>query len=125
MPFLSSVQESVIHYTEGTPERIILDYLLAHGVGRANAQPWSAIEAELSRYGFEWRLQTFQQGLLKASREGDMYIGSNDHGEYRGYFIIADRKDAELMADWYKRRISVEQSRLDNLTNLMQLEFGG
>ena len=123
MPFLTAIQNSLNNYLAGTPERIILDFLLANGVGRINAQPWSAIQTELANHGFDWRLQTFQQGLLKASRVGDMYIGSNDHAPYRGYFIIAEREDAELMADWYRRRMAAEQARLDNLEALIQNEW--
>jgi hypothetical protein len=123
MPFLHDVQQTVGHYPQGSPDRLILEFLLQHGVGRANAQPWPAIQAHLQLHGFEWRLQTFQQGLLKISREGDMYIGSNDHQPYRGYFIIADREDAELMADWYARRIVAEQARLDHLTHLINLQW--
>ena len=123
MPFLSTIRESLNFFQIGTPERIILDYLLAEGVGRNNAKPWRNIESELSRHGFDWNIQKFQQGLLKASREGDMYIGSNDHLPFRGYFIIADQEDANLMAKWYKKRIDAEQSRLDNLNSLIQKEW--
>ncbi len=123
MPFLQDVQQSVAHFPQGSPERLILEYLLQHGVGRANAQPWAEIQAHLHQHGFDWRLQKFQQGLLKASREGDMYIGSNDHLPYRGYFIIADREDAELMAEWYQRRIATEQARLNHLTQLMNVQW--
>jgi hypothetical protein len=123
MPFLQDVQQTVVHYPQGSPERLILEFLLQHGVGRANAQPWVAIEAHLQRHGVNWRLQTFQQGLLKDSREGDMYIGSNDHEPYCGYFIIVDREDAQLMADWYQRRITTEQTRLEHLTHLMNIQW--
>jgi len=123
MAFLSSVQQWIAKYVPGSPERIILEFLQRNGAGRQNAQPWAAIEAELSRHGYDWRLQTFQQGLLKQSREAELYIGSNDHGEFRGYFLIADQEDAELMANWYRRRIAVEQTRLDNLEALIQQEW--
>lgn len=123
MPFLASIQNALNNYTVGTPERIILDFLLANGVGRANAQPWRAIQQELADHGFDWRLQTFQQGLLKQTREGDMYIGSNDHLPYRGFFLIADREDAELMAEWYRRRMAAEQTRLDNLQVLIDQQW--
>lgn len=123
MPFLDAIRQDVVHYPEGSPERLILEYLLEHGVGRAHAQPWEAIRDHLERHGFDWRLQTFQQGLLKASREGDMYIGSNDHLPFRGYFIIAEREDAELMAEWYRRRIRREQAHLDSLYGLIAQQW--
>jgi len=119
MPFLQSVQQQVAQYPAGSPERLILDFLLQNGVGRANAQPWLVIEDHLRQKGFDWRVQTFQQGLLKDSREGDMYIGSNDHPPYSGYFIIAEREDAKLMADWYQRRIAREREHLDHLNRLI------
>jgi len=123
MPFVDAIRQSLSHYPVGTPERIILDFLLENGVGRANAQPWAAIEAELMRHGFDWRIQKFQQGLLKTSREGDMYIGSNDRLPYRGYFIISEPGDANLMAEWYRKRMATEQARLDNLTGLINQQW--
>lgn len=123
MPFLESIRQRVATYPPGSAERLILDYLLQNAVGRADARPWSAIEAHLQQHGLEVRLQTFQQGLLKNSREGDMYIGSNDHNPYRGYFIIAERQDAELMAQWYNRRIATEQERLNHLTQLINQQW--
>jgi len=59
--------------------------------------------------------QTFQQGILKRTRECDLFIGSNDHGIAKGYFLIQDQADAEIMRDWYAKRINVEVARLKNL----------
>src|SRR2546427_11622172 len=73
MPFLHAIQQRLNQYAPGTAERLILDFLLRYGVGRHNAQPWGAIEVHLQKHGIQIRLQTFQQGLLKESREGDMY----------------------------------------------------
>jgi hypothetical protein len=123
MPFLQSIQQRVATYPPGSPERLILDFLLQNGVGRAHAQPWEAIQDHLRQHGFNWRVQTFQQGLLKESREGDMYIGSNDHLPYRGYFIIAEREDAHLMSEWYERRIAKEREHLDRLTQLTNQQW--
>jgi hypothetical protein len=123
MPFLDSVRQRINQYAPGSAERLILEFLLQHGVGRHNAQPWGTIEAHLQGQGLQVRLQTFQQGLLKESREGDMYIGSNDHEPSRGYFIIADRGDADLMAQWYQRRIATEHARLQHLTDLMNQQW--
>jgi len=123
MPFIAEIETWIRAYPSGSPERIILEFLRENAVGRSNAHPWSLIQAELKRHGYEWRLQDFQQGVLKASREGDLYIGSNDHGEFRGYFLIADREDAELMANWYQKRMETERKRLENLQALMDAEW--
>ena len=123
MPFLQAIQQRLPHYPPGSTERLILDFLLQHGIGRQNAQPWRVIDAHLQQHGINIRVQTFQNGLLKASREGDMYIGSNDHRPFNGYFIIADQEDAELMADWYQRRIAREQQRLATLQQLIQQQW--
>ncbi len=52
-----------------------------------------------------------------------MYIGSNDHGPFKGYFIISERADANLMAEWYRKRMATEQSRLDNLEGLINQQW--
>lgn len=123
MPFITEINNWINAYEAGSPERVILEFLRDNAVGRANAKPWSAIHAELDRHGYDWRLQKFQQGLLKASREGDLYIGSNDHGAYKGYFLIADREDAQLMESWYRRRMETERARLENLQGLVDAEW--
>ena len=124
MSFVSATENLLSHYPEDAPERILLTYLLNNAVGRENAKPWRIIEGVLAQNGHDWRVQKFQQGLLKKSREGQAYIASNDHGEFRGYFIIDERADAELMADWYRERIATEQQRLDHLEGLILDEWG-
>lgn len=123
MPFLSAVQSHVQALPPGSADRLILEFLLANAVGRHNAQPWSALEAYLKRHGVSIRQQTFQQGLLMKSREGQLFIGSNDHGVGRGYFLIQDREDAEVIRQWYLRRIQVEQGHLDQLQALIQQQW--
>ena len=115
MPFVAAARARVANLPKGSEERIILEFLLNNGVGRANAQPWNQIEAHLAAHGITMSQQKFQQGLLKETRENDIFIGSNDHGHARGYFLIEDISDAEMMRDWYTRRMRVEKSRLDNL----------
>jgi hypothetical protein len=109
----------------GGAERLILEFLLQNGIGRHNAQTWATLDKHLRQNGHHIRQQAFQQGLLKRSRESSVFIGSNDHGEGRGYFLIQDREDAELMRQWYCRRIQVEQEHLDQLDRLIQKHFAG
>jgi hypothetical protein len=123
MPFLSAVQSHVQTLPPGSTDRLILEFLLENAVGRRNAQPWSALDTCLKRHGVSIRQQTFQQGLLKKSREGQLFIGSNDHGVGRGYFLIQDREDAEVIRQWYLRRIQVEQGHLDQLEALIQQQW--
>ena len=100
-----------------------MDFLLKHGVGRQNAQPWPVIQDYLAQHGHDVRQQRFQQGLLKESRECSVFIGSSDHG-IRGYFLICNKTDAEIIQQWYSRRIAVEQGHLDQLNQLIKQEFG-
>lgn len=99
-----------------------MDFLLSNAVGRNNAQPWSAIEEYLEKHGHHVRQQSFQQKLLKQSREGELFIGSCDHGT-RGYFLIRDKADADVMRDWYARRIAVETRHFDHLESLIKRAF--
>jgi hypothetical protein len=122
MAFLNDAKGIAPKLPVGSIERLIMDFLLQHGVGRQNAQPWSAIEDYLRQHGHSVRQQAFQQGLLKQSREGTVFIGSSDHG-VRGYFLIRDKDDAEIIRQWYERRIAVEQGHLTQLKRLMQEEF--
>lgn len=123
MPFLEAAKTHVQTLAAGSVERCILEYLLANAVGRHSAVTWPTIEDHLRQRGRSVRQQSFQQGLLKQSREGSVYIGSNDHGPGRGYFLIQDREDAEIMRQWYLRRIQVEQKHLDQLEKLIREEF--
>jgi hypothetical protein len=123
MPFLDAAKTHVQTLSVGSVERRILEFLLANSVGRQNAVTWPTIEKYLRNHGHSIRQQSFQQGLLKQSREGSVFIGSNDHGEGRGYFLIQDREDAEVMRSWYLRRIQVEQGHLNQLEKLMHEHF--
>lgn len=123
--FIESIKKHVASLPDGMPEKILLDFLLANCVGHTNAKPWDVIDRHLQRHGIHWRAQDFQQGLLKQSREGPMYIGSNDHGDSRGYFLIESPEDAEVMAAWYRKRIATEQQRLNHLMVLREVQWPG
>lgn len=123
MPFLSAAQGHVQKLQPGSTDRLILEFLLQNAVGRQNAQPWSALDTHLRQHGVSIRQQSFQQGLLKKSREGQLFIGSNDHGVGKGYFLIQDREDAEIIRQWYLRRIQVEQGHLTQLEILIQQQW--
>ena len=123
MCFRSQLDDFIESKESGTAERIILEYLRENALGRGNAKPWHAIASHLELFDIQISQQTFQQGVLKESRESGVFIGSYDHAPSRGYFIVVDRQDAELMSDWYIRRISTLQSRLQHLRDLMNREF--
>ena len=123
MAFVDTAKQHVNNLPQGSAERLILEFLIENGVGHLNAQPWSAIESHLKTNGISIRQQTFQQGLLKRSRAGDLFIGSNDHEPGRGYFLIVDKQDAQVMRDWYTRRIQVETEHLRHLDQLISQEW--
>jgi hypothetical protein len=123
MPFSDEAKIQVQRLPIGSVERCILQFLLANALGRHNAVTWPTIKRHLERHGHSSRQQTFQQGLLKQSREGSVFIGSNDHGVGQGYFLIQDKEDAEVMRGFYRRRIAVEQGHLTQLDNLINSHF--
>ena len=123
MPFLNAAQIYIQQLPACSADRLIMEFLLQNAVGRHNSQPWGALDAYLSQHDIHIRQQTFQQGLLKRSREGKVFIGSNDHGIGRGYFLIQDREDAEVMRQWYLRRIQIEQGHLDQLQALINQQW--
>jgi hypothetical protein len=101
----------------------LLDFLIANAIGNLNAQPWSAIEAHLLLHGHHLSQTSFQQGLLKESRETDFFIGSFDH-DPRGYFLIDTEPDAVLMREWYDARIAKEQARVASLRRQVHVPYG-
>jgi len=120
MPFLDAAADFLKELEEGTAERAILEYLLANAVGHQNAKTWRQIYTHLVMTGKPTCSKNqFQNGLLKESRDGELFIGSYDHPPARGYFIIATREDAELMADFYNTRLCAELDHLTNLDSLM------
>jgi hypothetical protein len=73
MPFVSEAQNYALTLQAGSNERLILEYLFKNALGRANSKTWSDIDTYLKQHGVKIRQQTFQQGLLKRSREGNFY----------------------------------------------------
>jgi hypothetical protein len=123
MPFVNSAQKYTQKLPVGSVERVIMEFLLQNAIGRHNSQPWSALDTHLQQHGHHIRQQTFQQGLLKRTREGEVFIGSNDHGIGRGYFLIQDREDADIIRQWYLRRIQIEQGHLNQLDALINQQW--
>ncbi|TAE89488.1 MAG: hypothetical protein EAZ81_12975 [Verrucomicrobia bacterium] len=118
MPFAESARAATQNLTEESHLRIVLDYLLNHGLGRANARPWSDIENHLTSRGIQMSQTQFQQGVLAYTRSGDIFIGSNDHSP-RGYFLIQERGDFDTAREFYVRRIAAQQTNLDHLDSLL------
>jgi hypothetical protein len=122
MNFAKAIDEWIDSEKNHTVNHAILCYLKRHALGSQNAKSWKEITAAL---GISMSKNSFQQGLLKNSRNGNLFIGSNDHGESSGYFLINSQKDAEVMMSWYVRRISVENRHLDHIRSLCRkTKFG-
>jgi len=58
-------------------------------------------------------------GLLSRTRESDAFIGSTSDG----YFIIDGLADAFACLNFYLKRISVEQRRVESLRQLIEAEY--
>jgi hypothetical protein len=123
MPFVESARAAAGQLPRENQTRVVLDYLLQHGVGRGNARPWPQIEAHLNANGIFITREVFQQTILAESRSGDIFIGSNDHGASRGYFLIQDPEDAHVAREFYTRRIAAQQANLDRLDALIQQQW--
>ena len=119
MAFVDDARPHLAALPADSVDAIILEFLLERGIGRRNAQSWRKIDERLRQRGFRVRKQHFQHGLLAASREGTLFIGSTN----RGYFLVQDRQDAAAMQRWYRERIAVEQSHLDQLNMLVAESF--
>ncbi|MDQ8206080.1 hypothetical protein QEH52_01045 [Coraliomargarita sp. SDUM461003] len=115
MSFVTNAINRAASLAQGCEEQVVLEFLISNAVGSSNAQPWRLIEAHLKTKGILMSQQRFQQGILKRNRENDVFIGSNDHGAARGYFLIDTIEDARKMKGWYQDRINSEQARVDNL----------
>lgn len=118
MPFIVSARKRLATLSPKSEKAILLDYLLRHAVGRNNAKSWPVIETYLQSKGVSMNQQRFQQGVLKNTRSGSIFIASNDHGRSRGYFLIDDQADAQTMRDWYQKRIDRETENLAILVRL-------
>lgn len=123
MPFIDAASALIRQLPPTDTMRVILEYLLHHGVGRANAQPWSNIEQHLSKRGIGLTQTQFQQTILAQTRSGDIFIGSNDHGSGRGYFLIRDKADADSAREFYTRRIAAQEANLNRLNELIRQQW--
>ncbi len=79
MPFADSARAALQILNADDPMRVVLEYLLNHGLGRANAHPWPDIEAHLATQDIKMSQTQFQQGILADTRSGDIFIGSNSN----------------------------------------------
>lgn len=113
MPFVDSARAAVQNLNAVDPMWVVLEYLLNHGLGRANAHPWADIEAHLAAQGIQMSQTQFQQGILADTRSGDIFIGSNDHSP-RGYFPIQDRGSFDAAREFYARRIAAQQTNINH-----------
>ena len=118
MKTIQATQQELLNPKLKKWERLILEFLLDKAIGRANAKTWDAISRKLVGAGWDIRKNSFQNGLLKRSRESDFFIGSTD-AKPSGYFIIDTLKDAQEMERWYLHRITTETARLNHLHSLM------
>lgn len=123
MAFVNSAATTIGTLSPGHPERVVLEYLLQHARGRLNARPWAEIETQLSMLNVHLTREQFQQGILASTRSGEIFIGSNDRGPGRGYFLIETLEDAEFVREFYTRRIAAQQTNLDHLDVLIQQEW--
>jgi hypothetical protein len=123
MKFVNEAARIAPTLPAGSTMRLALEYLLAHGRGRANAQPWRNIQAHLRANGIAMSQPAFQQTVLRGTRSNNIFIGSNDHGPTRGYFLIEDDQDAQIMRDWYQNRINKEVTNLQHLDALIGLPW--
>jgi hypothetical protein len=123
MPFESAAKAKVRELPAGDPTRVVLQFLLRHAVGVQNAKPWAIIETYLRARGIHITRGQFQQTILKRTRQNDIFIGSTDHGPSPGYFLIRKRDDAQVMQDFYTRRIAAEKSNLTKLKQLISTEW--
>lgn len=123
MPFVHAAREEVQRLREGEPTRVVLEYLLAHGVGVQNAKSWRRIAEHLEENDIEMTREQFQQTILAETRTGEIFIGSTDHGPNRGFFLIQDRGDAGTIREFYRRRIAAEEANLANLERLIAAEW--
>ncbi len=127
MAFVESARQRVAELSDAEDtglirERKILEVMLEHCVGRANAKNWGELERLFEQRGIRVSRNVFQQ--QHTDRQGDIFVGSNDHGEVRGYFLIQDLQDAQIMRGWYENRMAATRANMDNLDRLIDEAFG-
>jgi len=121
MPFFESCITNAHTLARTTAERAILDYLLENAVGKNNAKSWDTISFALKDEHTLPTKEGFQMGLLARSRGSDAFIGSCP----AGYFIINGLEDAFACLNFYLKRISVEQQRVESLRKLIESAYLG
>lgn len=115
MPFRTAARRLLGTLPPGTGEHAILDFLLSNAAGAGNAKSWDAIETHCAGIAVTVDKLVFQQGFLAQTRDGDVFIGACP----KGYFIIQNRDDALVAADFYRARIAREQEHLTHLQDLV------
>lgn len=120
MSFLKAAHDRAKALPATDRTRVVLEYLLQHGVGRANAVKWKVLSAYLEAKGVPMSQIVFQHTILAASRSSssDYFIASSR----LGYFLIETPDDAIAMRDWYQDRIAQETSNLSNLIKQAQAQ---
>ena len=115
MPFVTEAHQLLANLPQGTANHAILGYLINNAIGANNAKSWDAIEAHCSGILIGVDKLDFQQGFLAETRDGGVFIGSCS----RGYFIIQDRDEAMVAADFYRTRIERQKEHLTHLRDLV------
>lgn len=115
MPFVTEAHQLLGNLPQGTANHAILEYLINNALGAGNAKSWDAIEAHCAGIPIGVDKLDFQQGFLAETRDGGVFIGSCS----KGYFIIQDRDDAIVAADFYRTRIDRQQEHLIHLESLV------
>lgn len=114
MPFLPDAQKAVNDPATPNDVRLTLQFLIAKAQGRHNAKPIHDILHHLASNGVHMGASRFQTTILAGSREGDVFIGSGQHG----YFLIVDIDDARATLEFYESRIASEVARIAHLKQL-------
>jgi hypothetical protein len=115
MPFITDARQLLGNLPQGTANHAILEYLINNAPGAGNAKSWDAIEAHCAGIPIGVDKLDFQQGFLAQTRDSGVFIGSCS----KGYFIIIDRADAIVAADFYRTRIDRQQEHLTHLKGLV------
>ena len=102
--------------------RDTLNFMLAHAIGRANAISTDNIIRHLTSRGHRIGRENWQINILGYLREHGVFIGAL---RGRGMFIINDPNDAREAYDSIRRRIEIEQHRLQELGRLIREEGWG
>ena len=90
-----------------------LKYMINNAFGANNAKSLSEVKDAI---GYKGPTNNFQQQIvLPFKRESTFFIGSSN----KGIFIVSSKEDAEIVVDFYQKRIDSETNQLNNLKNVM------